>query len=233
MGFFIFFFFRLKRSYREHAASLHQTGGGLRDGDIDREVHHEYADCYIPASGPDLSTTERTKNIWGAQTCFFGSFCNFDKDKLDKITKDFPFFPELHRLFSTRPNITPIAVTTAIGPDGPRTIHYQAPDNVGGGPRPEPVIDPQLLALEAPVPPQLETQPAQPILGNSNHINLPPTAQRAENAMGHKTPARAPKTSNFGSEKLDSAVSKARESINTIPSKRSSGIEDTFTKMAM
>ena len=49
--------------------------------------------------------------------------------------------------------------------------------------------------------------------------------------MGFKTPARAPKTSNFNSEKLDN-VTKARESIKTIPSKRSSGIEDTFTKMA-
>jgi len=159
---------------------------------------------------------------------FFSSFCNFDKNKLDKITKDFPFFPELHRLFSTRPNITPIAVTTAIGPDGPRTIHYQAPDNAGGAlARPEPVIDPELLALEAPVPPQ-----AHHILGNTNIINLPPTIQRAENAMGFKTPAREPKISNFGSAKLENAVTKARESIKTTPIKRSSGIEDTFTKMA-
>lgn len=108
------------------------------------------------------------------------------------------------------------------------------PDNVGGFPRPEPVIDPQLLAQEAPVPPQ-----AQPILGNSNHVNLPPPTQLplaipsgAENATGLKTPARAPKTSNFGSEKLDNAVNKAKESIKTIPSKRSSGIEDLFMKMA-
>jgi hypothetical protein len=105
--------------------------------------------------------------------------------------------------------------------------------------KPEPVIDPELLALEAPVAPQ--AQAAQPILGNSNHGNLPPSTQAtqppplaigAENAMGFKTPARAPKTSNFGSEKLKNAVNKAKESIKTIPSKRSSGIEDSFTKMA-
>lgn len=155
--------------------------------------------------------------------------------KLDKIIKDFPFFPELHWLFSTRPNITPIAVTTGVGPGGHQTIHYQAPDEVEGPVRPEPVIDPQLLALGVPVPP-----PAQPVLGTSNHVNLPPSTQPpplatlrgAENATGFKTPARAPKPATFGSEKLDSAVTKAKESIKTIPSKRGSGIEDVFTEMA-
>jgi len=63
---FSYRFVRLKRSYREHAASLHQTGFGLRDGDLERDPHHEYADCYIPATGPDSSTTEKSKNIWGA-----------------------------------------------------------------------------------------------------------------------------------------------------------------------
>ena len=155
--------------------------------------------------------------------------------KLDKIIKDFPFFPELHRLFSTRPNITPIAVTTGVGPGGHQTIHYQAPDEVGGPIWPEPVIDPQLLALEVPVPP-----PAQPILGTSNYVNLPPSTQPpplatlrgAENATGFKTPTRAPKPATFGSEKLDSAITKAKESIKTILSKHGSGIEDVFTEMA-
>jgi hypothetical protein len=84
---------------------------------------------------------------------------------------DFPYFPELHRLFSTRPNITPIAVTTGVGPDGHRTTHYQAPDNIGEGLWPEPVIDPELLALEAPVPPPVPPQ-AQPVLGSSKQIKI-------------------------------------------------------------
>ena len=69
-GAFISILSRVKRSYREHAASLHQTGFGLRDGDIHGDgpgdQHHEYADCYVPTTGPDSSTTETTKNIWGA-----------------------------------------------------------------------------------------------------------------------------------------------------------------------
>ena len=43
--FFYYFFVRLKRTYREHAASLHQTGNGIRNDDMDRDAHHEYADC--------------------------------------------------------------------------------------------------------------------------------------------------------------------------------------------
>jgi hypothetical protein len=66
-GVFLSFFFRLKRSYREHAGFLYQTGEGLRnDGDFNEDSHHEYADCYVPAAGPDGSTTQTTKNIWGA-----------------------------------------------------------------------------------------------------------------------------------------------------------------------
>jgi len=59
---------RLKKLYRTHATSLIQTRGGV---DPDKAIaalgdnaHHEYSDCYIPASGPDASTTERAKNIW-------------------------------------------------------------------------------------------------------------------------------------------------------------------------
>jgi hypothetical protein len=72
-----------------------------------------------------------------------------------------------------------------------------------------PEIDPQLLALKVPVPP-----PTQPILGTSNHVNLPPS-----NMAGFKTPARELRPSTFGFEKLDNAVTKAKESFKTIPSK--------------
>jgi len=83
-------------------------------------------------------------------------------------------------------------------------IHYQAPDNVGGVLQLELVINPELLALEVPVPSQ-----AQVILGNSNHTNFPPSMQpptlaipgRAENVTGFKMPARA-KTSNFAQRSL-------------------------------
>jgi hypothetical protein len=45
---------------------------------------------------------------------------------------------------ASRPNITPIVITTALGPQGPKTVWYQPPDNNSN-------IDPQLLRLNEPV----------------------------------------------------------------------------------
>ncbi|KAF8816151.1 hypothetical protein BYT27DRAFT_7077746 [Phlegmacium glaucopus] len=62
----------LKKAYRNHAARLIQTGGGLHpENEADNEdAHHKYADCYIPATGPDGGTMEREKNIWGKPKSF-------------------------------------------------------------------------------------------------------------------------------------------------------------------
>ena len=65
-------FSRLKKAYQNHATCLIQTGCGLHpetDAD-DENAYHEYSDCYIPATGPNGSTTERAKNIWGASKPF-------------------------------------------------------------------------------------------------------------------------------------------------------------------
>lgn len=56
---------------------------------------------------------------------------------LEKIEEEFQFFPRLHAIFASRPNVTPIVITTALGPQGQKTIWYQPPE--GGS------IDPQLL----------------------------------------------------------------------------------------
>ena len=59
--------------YRTHAATLVQTGGGVRPDDdgADENTHHEFSDCYIPATGPDGTTTERAKNLWRTLQVFF------------------------------------------------------------------------------------------------------------------------------------------------------------------
>ncbi len=36
----------------------------------------------------------------------------------DQIQSRFEFFPELHKLIAARPNVNPICLTTAIGPEG-------------------------------------------------------------------------------------------------------------------
>ena len=41
-------------------------------------------------------------------------------------------------IFASQPNVTPICITTALGPNGCSTVWYQPPDHL---------IDPQLLAI--------------------------------------------------------------------------------------
>ncbi|KAG2059111.1 hypothetical protein BDR06DRAFT_875116, partial [Suillus hirtellus] len=48
---------------------------------------------------------------------------------VDEIVQKFLFFPILHCILSSHPNITPIAITTGVGPHGKKTLHYQAPSN--------------------------------------------------------------------------------------------------------
>jgi hypothetical protein len=62
------------------------------------------------------------------------------------MEKAFPFFPCLHAILASCPNVTPICITTPLGPNGHSTVWYQPPDHV---------IDPQLLASStAPVLPK-------------------------------------------------------------------------------
>ncbi|KIK38827.1 hypothetical protein CY34DRAFT_38552, partial [Suillus luteus UH-Slu-Lm8-n1] len=47
----------------------------------------------------------------------------------DEIVQEFLFFLILHRILSSHPNITLIAVTIDVGPHGKETLHYQAPSD--------------------------------------------------------------------------------------------------------
>ncbi|KAF8800871.1 hypothetical protein BYT27DRAFT_7216700 [Phlegmacium glaucopus] len=120
---------RLTKTYRKHAARLRQTGDGVDGGNV------EHFDYYIPAEGPNEGTPLVAVNIW------------------QDIEKDFKFFPRLHKIFSARPNVVPIAITTALGPYGQRTVWYQSPDDEDSS-APAPItdsqIDPQLLRISEP-----------------------------------------------------------------------------------
>jgi hypothetical protein len=73
---------------------------------------------------------------------------------LEEIVETWPYFPRFHALYAGRPNVTPIAITTGIGPNGPRTQWVQRPDDY---------IHPDLLALSniptTPAPAQYFTLP--------------------------------------------------------------------------
>src|SRR5882762_6598799 len=72
---------------------------------------------------------------------------------LEQIERQFPFFPRLHAIMASRPNVTPIAVTTGVGPNGCKTVYYQDPNEGVSGVFSEPA-DPTrqyqtfLVALE-------------------------------------------------------------------------------------
>ncbi|KAH9829290.1 uncharacterized protein C8Q71DRAFT_728162 [Rhodofomes roseus] len=109
----------LKALYAKKVKAIKVTGGGLSDnesgdghGDSDDENGPEQRlRCYITAEGPDGSTPETYKNIW------------------ERIEKEFPPFPRLHRLLASKASINPPSVTTGIGPHGRKTAYYQPKDD--------------------------------------------------------------------------------------------------------
>jgi hypothetical protein len=58
---------------------------------------------------------------------------------LEQIEQQFPFFPRLHAIMASRPNVTPITVTTGVGSNGHKTIYYQDPNEGVSGVFSEPV----------------------------------------------------------------------------------------------
>ncbi|KAJ7151178.1 hypothetical protein C8R46DRAFT_914372, partial [Mycena filopes] len=94
------------------AKRLQQTGGGVGVEPLEEEDGKQYMAFYIPPTGPDCTTAPAAANIW------------------QEIEKDFVFFTRLHKIFATRPNVTPIAISTGLGPGGPTTLFYQPPDEL-------------------------------------------------------------------------------------------------------
>ncbi|KAG6330303.1 hypothetical protein ID866_8784 [Astraeus odoratus] len=97
--------------YKCHAVKLHTTRNGIqKDGDVDGSDSEKFCNFYIGVDGSNEGTSLEAKNIW------------------NQIIKQFPFFSELHRIFVACPNITPIAMTTEVGPQGKKTLHLQPLD---------------------------------------------------------------------------------------------------------
>jgi hypothetical protein len=98
-------------------------------------------DFYIPLSGPDHDTPAEAKHLWGESSFFIDSFTVILYTcPTGAITAKWPFFPNCHRIWATRPNINPLAVTTGVGPHGRCVTIMQPPDDGLEN------IDPVLLA---------------------------------------------------------------------------------------
>ncbi|KAF5340834.1 hypothetical protein D9758_017069 [Tetrapyrgos nigripes] len=86
----------LRKNFKECARCLKKTGEGVQG-------------LYqIAPDGPDHDTDRRAVNIW------------------EEIECEFVYFPELWKMWSTKPNLLPICVTTAVGPHGLETVLVQS-----------------------------------------------------------------------------------------------------------
>ncbi|GLB45646.1 hypothetical protein LshimejAT787_2500380 [Lyophyllum shimeji] len=210
---------KVESTYRKHHRKLWQTGGGVRaDGDDDepsQEPSQEGAlDFYIPPTGPDESTPAVAKNLW------------------EQIEKEFPPFPRLHVILSTRPNVVPIVVTTALVPEGHSSVTwYQSPGDSSTEPRAHETLSQPTLPSQPTSPqPVLASQPAlptQPAVLTGASAMSPGAVLRTFGTPLINTPAiptlppqtRAPKPSTVSQESLE----KARALIQKAPAKRSLG----------
>ncbi|KAH7918100.1 hypothetical protein BV22DRAFT_1051964 [Leucogyrophana mollusca] len=194
------------KTYKRHAAKLRTTGGGLRkDGNDDNCSDDEFCDFYIGADGPDDNTPNDAKNIW------------------EKIKRDFVFFLELHRIFAARPNVTPIAVTTGIGPDGKKTLHMQPPSD-----------DEDFPVLTSSQIGQIRTLQDALNLAQMTHRGSSPSLEvddDKENAtlLTASTPTPSQKKAPKPLSLSQDSILKAKGRIQKIPQKRT--IDDTLFKI--
>ncbi|KAF8170764.1 hypothetical protein BJ912DRAFT_133829 [Pholiota molesta] len=212
----------LTKTYRKHAGRLRQTGGGLRQDGEDAGEDSQYADdsqrevfeYYIPPEGPSETTPAEAVNLWCTFT-FIIYFPKRSRSSLEKIERDFPFFPRLHRIFSTRPNVTPIAITTALGPGGRKTVWYQSPDDDAV---PESSNAPPPLTVT----PNAATLSPPRVFGANLTNSAPvPTPTRHDTTNAMVTPSKTHKRPPKSSGVLHEAIEKARSQIEKVPQKRS------------
>ncbi|KAI6043761.1 hypothetical protein EDC04DRAFT_3138362 [Pisolithus marmoratus] len=212
-------FEHLTKLYQKFAKRLRTTGEGVRsdDGEGSDESDNEYFDCYVPASGPDETTTERARSIW------------------DEIVQECPFFPMLHRIFSSRPNITPIAVTTGVGPHGKKTVHFQLPsDDEGSGPKLSGDQMSQVRTLQDVLNAEMARRGVSPSfeLPEDMGFSEEPSFGGEEEKENSSTPPQ-PSATPIGKHRPNSSssgsIDKAKQQISLVPKKRS--FEETLLDM--
>ncbi|KAF8152473.1 hypothetical protein B0H34DRAFT_663721 [Crassisporium funariophilum] len=170
-----------------------ETGEGVQANEGDSQGSGETLSYYISGEGPCVETPLHAVNIW------------------KEIEKEFPFFPTLHCIYAYRPNVTPIVITTALGPQGSRTVWYQPPDNNSN-------IDPRLLnkgPREVAQTPQQERS-----FGNDADIAV------KQNVPGPTPgPQRGPKPSSAARDAMENAC----QTVSKVPQKRS--LADTLMEI--
>ncbi|KAG6892799.1 hypothetical protein C0993_002896, partial [Termitomyces sp. T159_Od127] len=139
-----------------------------------------------------------------------------------QVEAEFPFFPRLYNIFSTHPNVVPIAVTTALGPKGHSTVWYQDPDY--DDPTLASQISSEVPQLQELTPPALTPQRSfgSDLLSMANSIHSSPDISES---LSPTKSSRNAKPSSISHE----ALQRAQTSSSKVPSKRSLG--DTLLEM--
>ncbi|KAL4261235.1 hypothetical protein AB1N83_011042 [Pleurotus pulmonarius] len=231
---------QLRKKYVKLAKRLKATGEGLKDdnhddsGD-DGEAKEIYMRFYIAPDGPDHDTSGEARNIW---------------DAIEQLCNECEYFPNLHRIYATRPNVVPPVVTTGLRPRGREILYLQDP-NAGITPEahgstadlPDIPIDPRLLNMPEPVtssagrlsPAPLSRAssfdiPSTPVLVHSFGTEMVNTAPAATTSSTSDSTASlaSPSIMSTPSKRApkpshlsDEALSKAKASIQVVPRKRS------------
>ncbi|KIK34680.1 hypothetical protein CY34DRAFT_17552 [Suillus luteus UH-Slu-Lm8-n1] len=224
----------LVNHYKHHAHRLRTTGVGIQDDNTGYDPDEEHFNHYIPTSGPDNSTPMNIKSIW------------------DEIVSKFPFFLDLHRMLSTHPNVTPIVITTGVGPAGKKTLHYQAPsedeDEHEGHPASPPsqvfsatqmqqfqTLQQALDAASFPTSqsfadPFADSFPSNFNLDSEKENHLPPpTLTPNQVSSKSKVASATPPTRTSKSLLSHDALEKAKQCISKLPKKRT--FEDVLTNL--
>ncbi|KAG9225547.1 hypothetical protein PLEOSDRAFT_1109809 [Pleurotus ostreatus PC15] len=95
----------LVSKYRLHVKRLRVTGDGVRDDE--QAPNEQTLHLLVGPDGPTNTTSAKAHNIW------------------EEILQEFPYFERLHRILSTRPNITPPLIITGTGPHGHSIIYNE------------------------------------------------------------------------------------------------------------
>lgn len=156
---------------------------------------------------------------------------------VDEIVSKFVYFPELHRMLSSRPNVTPIVITTGVGPAGRKTVHYQAPSEDENEPRVFSATQlQQIRTLQEVLDAARAPSPASQSPFDSFPSSLDFDESEKENFLPSSTPKRVPSNSHPTSAppstrtpKSSDAIEKAKQRISKLPKKRT--FEDVLANL--
>ena len=88
----------LTKKYKVHARRLRTTGEGVQSDANGNVSDNEFFECYVPADGPNTTTTPKAQCIWGMLLIFRQNNSNMTQMRLLSNSNSFLFFIESYPL---------------------------------------------------------------------------------------------------------------------------------------